>query len=606
MDIIKNIDVNNKSGRRLAGQQVETLKEAIGLLLNVIGYVDYEDEVDQLIESVEAESVEDEKNFDTECNENCFGFKVLQGNDEDYLLTWTTNAYEDREGETFSLKSIEDYVERNVDNNDKGTYQFWHVNGSDFADIIVQGVFGKFLVEAGRFRKDEIGQTFKEFFLMFPDGNKELAPYGWGCSHGYTYRHEDRLDAVYEWFDKVESTVLPLQEAANLFTLAEFGEKMKLSDKQKEAFDYIGEATKRPNLLQKILGIGKRRTEMLDEAGVESKQAVLKTDDGVEYPASCYAYVPDKEQVSTWKLRMCAVGTNEITREQLGAASAAFSPGGFRGQKVQIPEDDVSAVKKKLRDEYKKLGVENDDIPESIKAYGGLEVNELVVKMQEAAKSMHEEMRKKVDGVLVEMEKAEADQAGLLRQLAEIVANIDDEELKAVLEELIAAMQEMLKPAEESEEEVEVEVDEAMVEEPEEVVEKSLTIEEIADGLELSKLSELLEIQQKSISENAEVLKGLPEFIKGVSEKLEALDLKVKELGEKAVETEKKTEELEKEDEKKVAEKQAKFTPFWGSGLHASKAAETVLNDEQAKNYAKPEVPSVIANIGKSILGGRK
>ena len=102
-------------------------------------------------------------------------------------MTWTTNAYEDRERETFALKSIEDYVERNVGNDDKGTYQFWHIDGSDFGDIVWQGVAGKFLVEIGKFRDDEIGQTFYKFFSDNPEGHKELAPIGWGTSHGFVY-----------------------------------------------------------------------------------------------------------------------------------------------------------------------------------------------------------------------------------------------------------------------------------------------------------------------------------------------------------------------------------------------------------------------------------
>ena len=97
------------------------------------------------------------------------------------------------------------------------------------------------------------------------------------------------------------------------------------------------------------------------------KQAECKTEGGVCYPAKDYAYTPDKEKSSTWKLRMSQGSPGNITVSQLGRAAAAFSPGGFRGNKVQIPSADVGKVKAKLRGEYKKLDAEP---PPSIKELG--------------------------------------------------------------------------------------------------------------------------------------------------------------------------------------------------------------------------------------------
>jgi len=92
-----------------------------------------------------------------------------------------------------------------------------------------------------------------------------------------------------------------------------------------------------------------------------------KTEDGKQFPASDYAYVPDPDLPSTWKLRMTEEPGGKPTLRQLGRAAAAFSPGGFRGNKVQIPAKDVAGVKAKLRAEYKKLGVKGDEVPEHIK-----------------------------------------------------------------------------------------------------------------------------------------------------------------------------------------------------------------------------------------------
>jgi hypothetical protein len=554
-----------------------------------------------------------QKNFEDNYNDFCFGFKVLQNG---YLLTWTTNAYEDREKETFTLKSIKDYVERNIENDNKGTYQFWHIPGSDFGDILWQGVVGKFLVEIGKFREDEIGQAFKKFFTDNPDGCTDLAPIGWGTSHGFFYRKQDREDGIYEWFDKKETTVLPLQEAANIYTLAEFmlGEKsMDLNEKQIEAVNKIGMEVGMPSLLDKILGMGKKRTEALDGAGIASKQAVMKTDDGKEYPAKCYAYVPDPEAVDTWKLRMCAVGTTDITKEQLGAAAAAFSPGGFMGNKVELPSEDVEKVKRKLRSEYAKLKVPREDMPESIKSLE-VEVKDVKEKIAEANKACATDLRKKMDSVLSEMEKQDSDSVALVRQLSELVAQVENEELRTQLEELVNMMSEMLKPAEEEEpttEEVVAET-EAPVEEEmkseESHSDAEINVDEIAKALKLDELSALLEAHDKAIVESAEKAKSFDGVVSAIQElveknkqlfdEVEAVKEQLKQLGEKAV-------ELEKEDETKIAEKQVRYTPFWANRFQASKAAETVLSAEKEKEFSKPEVPDVIQSMTRKFYGGR-
>ena len=93
------------------------------------------------------------------------------------------------------------------------------------------------------------------------------------------------------------------------------------------------------------------------------EQAAYKTEDGVRYPAEAFAYVPDASKPSDWKLRLWEDAEKKVTRAQLGRAAAALSPGGFRGQKVAITSADLPAVKRKIRTEYSKLGIEDTEIP---------------------------------------------------------------------------------------------------------------------------------------------------------------------------------------------------------------------------------------------------
>lgn len=121
--------------------------------------------------------------------------------------------------------------------------------------------------------------------------------------------------------------------------------------------------------VQKIVAEGDKAApeELASVLSWLKEQAVVKTEDGIEYPASSFAYVPDSDMPSEWKLRLCEGAEKKVTRAQLGRAAAALSPGGFRGQKVEIPSADLPSVKRKIRTEYRKLDVADEDIPRWVK-----------------------------------------------------------------------------------------------------------------------------------------------------------------------------------------------------------------------------------------------
>jgi len=114
------------------------------------------------------------------------------------------------------------------------------------------------------------------------------------------------------------------------------------------------------------------------------EQAATKTEEGKSYPAEAYAYVADAHKPSTWKLRLWESPDQNVTKAQLGRAAAALSPGGFRGQKVIIPVSEVAVVKRKVRTEYRKLNVDEDDIPRWVKETETREVIQNYIPLTEA------------------------------------------------------------------------------------------------------------------------------------------------------------------------------------------------------------------------------
>lgn len=92
-----------------------------------------------------------------------------------------------------------------------------------------------------------------------------------------------------------------------------------------------------------------------------------KTEDGESYPASAFAYVPDAEKPSTWKLRLWESPSEKVTARQVGAALAALSPGGYRGNRVSIPAADLAGVKAKVKAAWHSVHGKDDELPSVLK-----------------------------------------------------------------------------------------------------------------------------------------------------------------------------------------------------------------------------------------------
>jgi len=105
-----------------------------------------------------------------------------------------------------------------------------------------------------------------------------------------------------------------------------------------------------------------------EDSEKEVQEAAFKTEDGKAFPASDYAYVPDPDKPSTWKLRLTSTPGGPPDSRIVGAACAALGPG-FRGQKVDIPAGDLEKVKAKVRAAWRKANPDRDpdEMPAAIK-----------------------------------------------------------------------------------------------------------------------------------------------------------------------------------------------------------------------------------------------
>ncbi len=168
------------------------------------------------------------------------------------------------------------------------------------------------------------------------------------------------------WVAKESMTVESLkQEYTSLIYLAGSRNTTSIAKELQEVTDMVNRTMKEPNPSDSRVEIALQRVS--EVSNMVKAMEVSKTEEGTDYPVSAFAYVPDPEKPSTWKLRLWEDPTKKITRSQLGKAAAALSPGGFRGQKVEIPAEDVASVKRKIRSAYKGLDVSDDEIPRWVK-----------------------------------------------------------------------------------------------------------------------------------------------------------------------------------------------------------------------------------------------
>jgi hypothetical protein len=91
----------------------------------------------------------------------------------------------------------------------------------------------------------------------------------------------------------------------------------------------------------------------------------------MEFPPEAYLVVPDPDKPSTWKLRIWETPESKVTVAQLGRAAAALGPG-FRGNRVDLPEDERREAARKLIRLYRKMDVEDADIPEYLWEIAGM------------------------------------------------------------------------------------------------------------------------------------------------------------------------------------------------------------------------------------------
>lgn len=197
------------------------------------------------------------------------GFKIYE--DQAGNLRWlslSSNAFEDREGELFTTKALEEAVGYADKTGERGPLLIYHVPGAEVGQCDFQSVVGRFLVESGTFSDTPLGNKAVEYFT---NSNEEHQ-----VSIGYKYVEGDETDGQYDWLRIKERSVCPYGTAANSWTdFQVVGDNKTMDAKHQEALEKIFGK----ELTAGIINTAEANTKELEESGTRFKDLEEQEED---------------------------------------------------------------------------------------------------------------------------------------------------------------------------------------------------------------------------------------------------------------------------------------------------------------------------------------
>lgn len=258
----------DKVGRRLNKGWVEKVKGLLEELKSLFSWASYED--------METKEESESEAWLKEQFATGTGFRVFATKAGSRWLSFSSNAFKDREGEIFTTKSLEEAVKEADQLGGHGPLRLYHVPGADVGTCDFQAVVGRFLVELGTFDKTSMGEKAEEFFLQNADKK-------FGVSIGFKFRKGDETDKVYEWLQIFERSVCPPEAAANKWTqfLPAGGKTLPLDNKKK---DFLSEVLGK-DLAEEVITVAEDETKALEDT-VAFKEEGEETEEEKAKPPS--------------------------------------------------------------------------------------------------------------------------------------------------------------------------------------------------------------------------------------------------------------------------------------------------------------------------------
>lgn len=235
---------------------------------------------------------------------------------------------------------------------------------------------------------------------------KEVSSVGRGANQGATVtllKTADGDDVLKQSFDEALRDMGMGEKLTELM-----GEMFKMNHALRSSLRSIMEdpktADKKAALRESVSQFARAMESVISDTEIikelEDMEKAFKTERGQQFPAGDYAYVPDAEKPSTWKLRLTETPGGGPSARIVGMATAALGPGGFRGQKVEIPAEDRAKVVARVRAAWLKANKDKGegDLPAVLKNLD---------KEEDMSKEALEKLTKTVDELQARLTKSE-------------------------------------------------------------------------------------------------------------------------------------------------------------------------------------------------------
>lgn len=186
------------------------------------------------------------------------GFKVFRNG---RWVAWYTNAYQDRDGEWFSEKSIEADIARMNTTKEFPELWFWHIPGTRMGQADAAVKVGRFAVATGTFDDNPYGQWMKAYLKR--QGKAYI------LSHGFKFPRAALVDGVYHVHSTFEISPLLATKASNPLTFfaVEEGSNMNTKSIDPEALAVFSKVLEGSGINPlKLVEQGFEATKQADEA----------------------------------------------------------------------------------------------------------------------------------------------------------------------------------------------------------------------------------------------------------------------------------------------------------------------------------------------------
>lgn len=207
-----------------------------------------------------------------------------------YMLSVTSNSYPDREDETITSRALQEYVDGGWQGNkwiDQQPYYWWHDSTLPaIGKVVWADMEGPFLYEV----IEELPTRFAKLVWDVVEAHPEM---NWGTSHGFDYPENERqADGTYKKIYKFETSLLPLKDAANPYTLsAILGDKSDMANKKDDVLEKL---TGVPGLAAKLRKGVRGINRELSQQGLRHKEHTPKTKGVMEEVGGDLASIKEK------------------------------------------------------------------------------------------------------------------------------------------------------------------------------------------------------------------------------------------------------------------------------------------------------------------------